>query len=63
MKLRRSFYFVNDLKVGHVIAADAVRSVRPGFGLAPKYLEQVLGKAVMRDVKCRIALSWDLLID
>lgn len=45
-KFRRSLYFVKDLKAGDVITEDAVRSVRPGFGLAPKYLEQVIGKRV-----------------
>jgi N-acetylneuraminate synthase len=49
-KFRRSLYFVKDLKKGDIITRDAVRSVRPGFGLAPKYLEQVVGKTVGRDV-------------
>ena len=43
VKFRRSLYFVKDMKAGDVITADAVRSVRPGFGLAPKYLEAILG--------------------
>lgn len=50
VKFRRSLYFVKDLKAGDVITADAVRSVRPGFGLAPKYLEQVIGTRVQSDV-------------
>lgn len=61
VKFRRSLYFVKGLKAGDVITADAVRSVRPGFGLAPKYLEHVLGKPVKQDVKARTALSWELL--
>ncbi len=44
VKFRRSLYFVKDLKKGDVITADAVRSVRPGFGLAPKELMNVIGK-------------------
>ncbi len=51
MKFRRSLYFVKDLKAGDVITEDAVRSVRPGFGLAPKFLEEVIGKVVKEDVK------------
>lgn len=43
-QFRRSLYFVKDLKAGDVITEDAVRSVRPGFGLAPKYLASVVGK-------------------
>ena len=49
-QFRRSLYFVKDLKAGEVIAADAVRSVRPGFGLAPKYLDSVLGARLKTDV-------------
>jgi pseudaminic acid synthase len=44
VKFRRSLYFVKDLKAGDTITADAVRSVRPGYGLAPKYLETVIGR-------------------
>lgn len=47
---RRSLYFVKDLKAGDVITSDAVRSVRPGFGLAPKHLSAVLGQPVRIDV-------------
>lgn len=50
VKFRRSLYFVKDLKAGDVITPDAVRSVRPGFGVAPKYLEHVVGKCVKADV-------------
>ncbi len=50
-KFRRSLYFVKDLQAGDLITPDAVRSVRPGYGLAPKFLEQLLGKPVLEDVK------------
>jgi N-acetylneuraminate synthase len=50
VKFRRSLYFVKDLKAGNVITEDAVRSVRPGFGLAPKDLENLIGKRVRVDV-------------
>ena len=49
VKFRRSLYFVKDLQAGEVITADAIRSVRPGFGAAPKYLEAVLGRRVRKD--------------
>jgi len=45
-KFRRSLYFVKDLKAGAPITADAVRSVRPGYGLAPKFLDEIIGKRV-----------------
>ena len=50
VKFRRSLYFVKDLKAGDVITPDAVRSVRPGFGLAPKNLGKVIGAIATRDV-------------
>jgi pseudaminic acid synthase len=50
VQFRRSLYFVKDLKAGDVITPDAIRSVRPGFGLAPKFQTQVVGLRVLRDV-------------
>jgi len=50
IKFRRSLYFVKDIPAGEVITADSVRSVRPGFGLAPKMLEHILGKRTARAV-------------
>lgn len=59
IKFRRSLYFVKDMKAGDVVTRDAVRSVRPGFGVAPKYLERVLG----RQVKCDIAANTPVLLE
>ena len=50
VKFRRSLYFIKDLKKGDVISEDCVRSIRPGYGLAPKFLNQILGGIVKRDV-------------
>jgi len=50
VQFRRSLYFVRDLPAGAVITSDAVRSVRPGFGMAPKHLDQVLGRKTSRAV-------------
>jgi len=61
VKFRRSLYFVRPLKAGEVVTADAVRSVRPGYGLAPKHLESVLGRRVRRDVGFATPVAWDLL--
>lgn len=50
-KLRcRSLYVAQDMKAGDVITEQNVRSVRPGYGLAPKYLPEILGKRVNRDL-------------
>ncbi|MBL4873860.1 MAG: pseudaminic acid synthase [Rhodobacteraceae bacterium] len=51
IRFRRSLYFVKDLQSGDIINADAVRSVRPGFGAAPKHLDQVIGSRVTIDTK------------
>ncbi len=60
-QFRRSLYFVKDLKAGDVITADAVRSVRPGYGLAPKHLEAIIGKRLVSDVAANSATRMDLI--
>jgi pseudaminic acid synthase len=60
VKFRRSLYIVSDLKAGDVLSLENVRSIRPGFGLAPKYLDIILGKVVYQDVKRGTPLSWEL---
>lgn len=47
----RSLYVVEDIKAGDVITEKNVRSIRPGFGLHPKYYNEILGKLVLIDVK------------
>ena len=61
VKFRRSLYFVKELKSGDVITADAIRSVRPGFGLAPKYLDKIIGKHVSSDVSYGMPVTTDKL--
>ncbi|HBO1216771.1 TPA: pseudaminic acid synthase [Pseudomonas aeruginosa] len=61
VKFRRSLYFVKDMRKGQLITQDSIRSVRPGFGVAPKYLESIVGKTVSDDVRSGTAVSWDLI--
>ena len=56
-QFRRSLYFVKDMKAGDVITEDAVRSVRPGYGLAPKYLKEILGKKVVSEVSASMPVK------
>jgi N-acetylneuraminate synthase len=61
VKFRRSVYFVKDLKAGEVIQKDDVRRIRPGYGLAPKYESEIIGKTVKADISRGTATSWDLI--
>lgn len=56
---RRSIYFVNDLKAGHVITSSDIRRIRPGYGLPPKYFKDLVGKTLASDVRRGTATTWD----
>jgi pseudaminic acid synthase len=58
-KFRRSLYFVKNMKAGEFITRNSIRSVRPGFGLAPKYLDFIIGRKLCCDVKANTATSFD----
>jgi len=61
LKFRRSLYFVKNLHAGDRLEHDAVRSVRPGYGVPPKLLDQLLGKILQQDVKANTPVRLDLL--
>lgn len=50
VKFRRSLYYVKNLEPGDVITVESVRSVRPGYGMAPKHLESVVNRTVKKNV-------------
>lgn len=56
-KFRRSLYFVRDLNAGDIISADDIRSVRPGFGLAPKHFEEIIGRKAISNIKANTATN------
>ena len=51
VKFRRSLYYVRALRAGDTITKDDIRSVRPGFGLPPKYYDQLIGSTVLKSVE------------
>lgn len=59
---RRSLFVVKDMKAGDVFTEENVRSIRPGHGLPPKFLKEVLGRRAARDLEPGTPLSWELLL-
>jgi len=58
---RRSLYVVADVARGEVLTEANVRSIRPGLGMAPKHLRDVLGKPAARDLKRGEPLDWGMM--
>lgn len=58
-KFRRSLYFVKNLKKGDLIKIDDVKSIRPGYGISPKYLDRVIGKITKEDVESGTPVTLD----
>lgn len=58
---RRSLYFTQDMKAGDVLTTDNIRSIRPGNGLSPRFLEVILGMTVKSDIKMGTPVTWSLL--
>ncbi|MEH0760256.1 pseudaminic acid synthase [Vibrio sp. 16] len=61
VKFRRSLYVVKDVKLGDKVTPENVRSIRPGFGIAPKHYDTVLGMKFSSDVKSGTALSFKVI--
>jgi pseudaminic acid synthase len=59
IKFRRSLYAVKDIKKGEKFTKENIRSIRPGFGLPPKYYEKILGNNASEDIKYGSPLSWN----
>lgn len=57
---RRSIYFVRDVKAGERVTEGDMRRIRPGYGLPPKYFNELVGKRLRVDVDRGTATRWDL---
>ena len=56
---RRSLYFVKPLKKGNIVTENDIRRIRPGFGLAPKYEDLIIGKKLIKEVDRGEPVRWD----
>ena len=54
----RSLFVVKDIKSGEIFTKDSIKSIRPGFGLPPKHLKDIIGKKATTDIKRGTPLSW-----
>jgi N-acetylneuraminate synthase len=61
LKFRRSLYIAADMKAGDLFTPENLRIVRPGNGLAPKYLDTILGRAIKIDAKKGTPFEWPLI--
>ena len=61
-RFRRSLYVVANVKAGDPITPDNVRSIRPGYGLPPRYYDELLGRRFAVDVERATPMSWDLVL-
>ena len=57
----RSLYVVEDMKAGEVITEKNVKSIRPGYGLHPKHLSEIIGKKFKQDLDKGSRLSFELI--
>ena len=60
-KFRRSLYFTKKLSAGHVLTEEDFRSVRPGFGLPPRYADELVGRTLARGVEAATAVTENVL--
>jgi len=57
IKFRRSLYFVKNIEAGQTITEDMIRSVRPGYGLPPKKISEIIGKKSTMKIKANTPVS------
>ncbi|MEX0450465.1 pseudaminic acid synthase [Spiribacter sp. 218] len=60
-RFRRSLYIAKDMMAGERLTEENLRIVRPGYGLAPRYYEILIGRRVNKDLTAGVALDWSML--
>ncbi len=60
-QFKRSIYIAQDIKKGEILTEENLRVIRPWYGLAPKYYEEMLGKKINQDLKMWIAFRKDFI--
>ena len=60
-ELSRSLFVVKDMMSGEIFTEENIRSIRPGYGLPPKYLTYILSKYTSKDIKRGTPLTWELI--
>lgn len=63
LQFKRSIYCIKDMKSGDKITSENIRCIRPGYGLEPKFYENLLGKIVKKDVERGQPVTWGVLQD
>jgi pseudaminic acid synthase len=58
---RKSLFVIDDIKKGELLTERNIKSIRPGYGLHPRYMQKVLGRRVIKNVKRGMPLRWELL--
>lgn len=62
IKFRRSLFVTKDVRAGECFTEENVRVIRPGYGLAPKYYDEVMGCKAVKDVKRGMPLEWGMVL-
>ncbi|OPY66109.1 MAG: Pseudaminic acid synthase [Syntrophorhabdus sp. PtaU1.Bin050] len=57
----RSLFVVKNMDAGEIFTVNTVRSIRPGYGLHPRYLKDIIGKKTKQSIERGTPLTWDLL--
>ncbi len=58
-KFRRSIYFIKDLPKDHILEETDIKRIRPGFGLEPKYYNEIIGKKIKKNASFGEPVSWE----